>query len=34
MDGLLWTQPVADVLSVLLVILLYKITIKKKMQAE
>lgn len=28
-DGLLWAQPVADVLSVLLVLTLYKITFKK-----
>ena len=28
-DGLLWAQPVADVLSVLLVLVLYKITFKK-----
>lgn len=32
MDGLLWAQPVADVLSVILVILLYRITLKKKMK--
>lgn len=32
MDGLLWAQPVADVLSVILVIILYRITLKKKMQ--
>lgn len=29
MDGLLWAQPVADVLSVVLVIALYRITLKK-----
>lgn len=29
MDGLLWAQPVADVLSVILVIVLYKITVTK-----
>ena len=32
MDGFLWAQPVADVLSVILVIVLYHITLKKKMQ--
>ena len=32
MDGLLWAQPVADVLSVILVILLYRITLKKKIK--
>jgi len=32
MDGLLWAQPVADVLSVALVIILYKLTIKKKVK--
>lgn len=32
MDGLIWAQPVADVLSVLLVIALYRITLKKKMR--
>lgn len=31
MHGLLWAQPVADVLSVILVIILYRITLKKKM---
>lgn len=32
MEGLLWAQPVADVLSVILVIVLYRITLKNKMQ--
>lgn len=32
MDGLLWAQPVADILSVILVIVLYRITLKKKMK--
>ena len=32
MDGLLWAQPVADVLSVILVIILYRITLKTKMK--
>ena len=32
MDGLLWAQPVADVLSVILVIVLYRITLKKKIE--
>lgn len=32
MDGLLWAQPVADILSVILVIVLYRITLKKKMR--
>lgn len=32
MNGLLWAQPVADVLSVVLVVVLYRITIKKRMQ--
>ena len=31
MDGLLWAQPVADVLSVILVIVLYRVTVKRKM---
>lgn len=31
MDGLLWAQPVADVLSVVLVIALYQKTLKKRM---
>ena len=31
MDGLLWAQPVADVLSVLLVLVLYYLAEKKKM---
>ena len=31
MEGLLWAQPVADVLSVILVIVLYRITLKNKM---
>ena len=34
MDGLLWAQPVADVLSVILVIILYRITLKKKMEKK
>ena len=34
MDGLLWAQPVADVLSVALVIILYKLTIKKKVKSN
>ena len=32
MDGLLWAQPVADVLSVILVFILYRITLKTKMK--
>lgn len=32
MEGLLWAQPVADVLSVILVIVLYRITLKNKMR--
>lgn len=32
MDGLLWAQPVADVLSVILVIFLYRVTLKKNME--
>lgn len=32
MDGLLWAQPVADVLSVILVIFLYRMTLKKNMK--
>ncbi len=32
MEGLLWAQPVADVLSVILVIVLYRNTLKKKME--
>lgn len=33
MKGLLWAQPVADVLSVILVVVLYQITLKKKSKA-
>ena len=32
MNGLLWAQPVADVLSVILVIILYRITLKRKIR--
>ena len=32
MEGLLWAQPVADILSVILVIVLYRITLKNKMR--
>lgn len=32
MDGLLWAQPVADILSVILVLILYHITLKKQMR--
>lgn len=32
MDGLLWAQPVADILSVILVLILYRITLKKQMR--
>lgn len=32
MDGLLWAQPVADILSVILVIILYRIALKKQMK--
>ena len=31
-DGLLWAQPIADVLSVILVVILYKISLKKLMK--
>ena len=34
MDGLLWAQPVADVLSVVLVIILYRVTLKNKIHAQ
>lgn len=33
-DGLLWAQPVADVLSVILVIVLYRFTLKKQMKSS
>lgn len=32
MEGLLWAQPVADILLVILVIVLYRITLKNKMR--
>ena len=32
MEGLLWAQPVADILSVILIIVLYRITLKNKMR--
>ena len=34
MDGLLWAQPVADILSVVLVVILYRITLKNKIQVQ
>lgn len=34
MDGLLWVQPVADILSVVLVIILYRVTLKKKIHTQ
>ena len=34
MKGLLWAQPVADVLSVILVVVLYQITLKNKMTTQ
>lgn len=34
MDGLLWAQPVADILSVVLVIILYRVTLKKKIHTQ
>lgn len=34
MDGLLWAQPVADVLSVVLVVILYRVTLKNKIYAQ
>lgn len=34
MNGLLWAQPVADILSVILVIILYRITLKNKIHTQ
>ena len=34
MDGLLWAQPVADILSVVLVIILYRVTLKNKIHTQ
>lgn len=34
MDGLLWAQPVADILSVILVVILYYVTLKNKIHAQ
>ena len=34
MDGLLWVQPVADILSVVLIIILYRVTLKKKIHTQ
>ena len=34
MDGLLWAQPVADVLSVVLVVILYRGTLKNKIHTQ
>ena len=34
MDGLLWAQPVADVLSVVLVVILYRVTLKNKIHTQ
>ena len=34
MDGLLWAQPVADILSVVLVVILYRVTLKNKIHTQ
>ena len=34
MDGLLWAQPVADILSIVLVIILYRVTLKNKIHTQ
>lgn len=34
MNGLLWAQPVADILSVVLVIILYRVTLKNKIHTQ
>lgn len=34
MDGLLWAQPVDDILSVILVIILYRVTLKNKIHTQ
>lgn len=34
MDGLLWAQPVADILSVVLVVILYWVTLKNKIHTQ
>ena len=34
MEGLLWAQPVADILSVVLVVILYRITLKNKIHTQ
>ncbi|WP_448863554.1 MATE family efflux transporter, partial [Clostridium sp.] len=34
MDGLLWAQPVADILSVVLVVILYRVTLKNKIYTQ
>lgn len=34
MDGLLWAQPVADILSVILVVILYSVTLKNKIHTQ
>lgn len=33
-DGLLWAQPVADILSVVLVVILYRVTLKYKIHTQ
>ena len=33
-DGLLWAQPVADILSVVLVVILYRVTLKYKIHKQ
>lgn len=34
MDGLLWAQPVADILSVVLVVILYRVTLKNNIHTQ
>ena len=34
MDGLLWAQPAADILSVVLVVILYRVTLKNKIHTQ
>ena len=34
MDGLLWAQPIADILSVVLVVILHRVTLKNKIHTQ